>query len=73
MVSASQTPRYKNAAFLGSAQRLRIYQSVCLTGGMVATYPQLHTAATGTGERSIFNGQEMVDFDQLANDPPELL
>jgi hypothetical protein len=40
---------------------------------MVATYPQLHTAATGTGERSIFNGQEMVDFDQLANDPPELL
>ncbi|WBL74170.1 phosphoethanolamine transferase [Serratia liquefaciens] len=41
--------------------------------GIIVTHPQLHAAVTGPGKRPIFNGQEMVDFDQLANDPPELL
>lgn len=41
--------------------------------GIVVTHPQLHAAVAGPGKRPTFNGQEMVDFDQLANDPPELL
>ncbi|WP_265566824.1 phosphoethanolamine transferase [Serratia grimesii] len=41
--------------------------------GIVVTQPQLHQTVTGTDKRQVFNGQERVDFDQLANDPPELL
>lgn len=41
--------------------------------GISITQPQLHAAVTAQGKRQVFNGQEMVDFDQLANDPPELL
>jgi glucan phosphoethanolaminetransferase (alkaline phosphatase superfamily) len=41
--------------------------------GITITRPQLSSAVTAQGKRHVFNGQEMVDFDQLANDPPELL
>jgi len=41
--------------------------------GIVVTHPELNTRVAGPGKRPTFNGQEMVDFDQLANDPPELL
>lgn len=41
--------------------------------GINITRPQLSAAVTAQGKRHVFNGQEMVDFDQLANDPPELL
>lgn len=41
--------------------------------GITITQPQLSSAVTAQGKRHVFNGQEMVDFDQLANDPPALL
>lgn len=41
--------------------------------GITISQPQLHSAVTAQGTRHVFNGQGMVDFDQLANDPPELL
>ncbi|CAI1158330.1 Putative phosphoethanolamine transferase ybiP [Serratia liquefaciens] len=41
--------------------------------GIVVARPQLQQTVTGPGKRQVFNGQEMVDFDQLADDPPELL
>ncbi|MGO2568715.1 MAG: sulfatase-like hydrolase/transferase, partial [Serratia proteamaculans] len=41
--------------------------------GITIAQPQLSSAVTAQGKRHVFNGQEMVDFDQLANDPPALL
>ncbi|WP_413505179.1 phosphoethanolamine transferase [Serratia grimesii] len=41
--------------------------------GIVITRPHLSAAVAVQGKRQAFNGQEMVDFDQLADDPAELL